>query len=690
MQEAAAWAILFLPLVSFLIIAFVIRPFLNQYSNWAGHLAALAIAGSLLLSLWALESTTGHHGEAIGWEPHTWMTLGDAEADGTGELKVRVGIFMDPLTAIMLVVVSGVSLLVQIYSQGYMRGDPGYARYFAVMSLFTASMLGLVMASSIIQLFLFWELVGLCSYLLIGFWYQRPSAARAAVKAFLVTRLGDLGLLVAILYLYFQQGSFGPGLNSLEIPDIQEGARLGLLGSAAITWVALGIFAGAVGKSAQFPLHVWLPDAMEGPTPVSALIHAATMVAAGVFLVARFFPVFEAAPDAMTVVAIIGGVTALFAATMGMVMYDIKRVVAYSTISQLGYMVMALGIGAYGAAIFHLFTHAFFKALLFLGAGSANHATGTFDMRYMGGLRRYQPWTYAAFILAALSLSGVFPLAGFWSKDEILAEAFDKGGTVGPLVFTLAIVAVFMTSFYIFRVLFMTFHGKFRGGVEAEQQAGDDSRGAQGGDLEGGPRVQESTVGAARAHDANDKTGAGHSGVHLAESPWVMVAPMLLLAVMAVVIGFIASPPFDLGPIPKHWMAHFLGGESPTTNLGIAVLSLGVALGGIGAAWLLYGARKVAPERVTIPRLHRLISRKYYIDDLYERLFLTRVFYRAGCGVLDWADRAIVDGIADLVGWFNRNIGRALAQLQTGQLQGYGVAITTGVAILAAAYLLWG
>ena len=676
MPEAAAWAILFLPLASFLIIAFVIRPFLNQYSSWAGHLTALAVAGSLLLSLWALQSTVGHHGEAIGWEPHTWMTLGDAAADGTGELKIRVGILMDPLTAIMVVVVSGVSLLVQVYSQGYMRGDAGYARYFAIMSLFTASMLGLVLASSIIQLFLFWELVGLCSYLLIGFWYQRPAAARAAVKAFLVTRLGDLGLLVAIIYLYSQQGSFGPGLNSLEIPDIQMAAQMGLLGSAATTWVALGIFAGAVGKSAQFPLHVWLPDAMEGPTPVSALIHAATMVVAGVFLVARFFPVFEAAPDAMTVVAIIGGVTALFAATMAMVMYDIKRVVAYSTISQLGYMVMALGIGAYGAAIFHLFTHAFFKALLFLGAGSANHATGTFDMRYMGGLRRYQPWTYAAFVLAALSLAGVFPLAGFWSKDEILASAFDKGGTVGPLVFTLAIVAVFMTAFYIFRVLFMTFHGEFRGGVEAEQ------------------RESESTVGAARAHDADDGSGTGHLevhlGVYLAESPWVMVAPMLLLAVMAVVIGFIANPPFDLGPIPQHWMAHFLGEEGSATNLGIAVLSLGVALAGIGVAWLLYGARKVAPERVTIPRLHRLISRKYYIDDLYERLFLTRFFYRAGCGLLDWADRAIVDGIVDLVGWFNRNIGRALAQLQTGQLQGYGVAITTGVAVLAAAYLLWG
>ncbi|MBI4234116.1 MAG: NADH-quinone oxidoreductase subunit L [Chloroflexi bacterium] len=351
-SEGAAWAIFLLPLFSFLIIALIVRPFFNRHSRWAGYVTILAIAASFVLSLWALRSTTGHEG-AIGWDPHPWMAL--------GSLQLRIGILMDPLTAIMVVVVSGVSLMVQVYSQGYMAGDPGYARYFAFMSLFTAAMLGLVLASNVIQLYLFWEMVGLCSYLLIGFWYHRPAAAAAAKKAFLVTRLGDVGFLLAILYLFFHQGLFAAkGLNSLEIPAIHEAVKAGILGSAALTWLAIGIFAGAAGKSAQFPLHVWLPDAMEGPTPVSSLIHAATMVAAGVFLVARFFPVFQASTAAMNLVAVIGGFTALMAASMGLVMRDIKRVIAYSTISQLGYMMLALGVGAYSAAMFHLFNHAFF------------------------------------------------------------------------------------------------------------------------------------------------------------------------------------------------------------------------------------------------------------------------------------------------------------------------------------------
>ena len=686
MPEAAAWAIFLLPMASFLLISFVIRPFLSQYSRAAGYLTISAVAGSLLLSFWALQVTTHSAGGSIEWELHPWMTV--------GPLEVRIGLFMDSLTVIMALVVSSVSLMVQVYSQGYMRNSSdatgsgpdarGYTRYYAIMSLFTASMLGLVLAGSIIQVFLFWELVGLCSYLLIGFWYHRPSAARAAMKAFVVTRLGDLGFLIAILPLFSYRDAFAlRGLNPLEVADIHQIATVGL-STAAITWIALGIFAGAVGKSAQFPLHIWLPDAMEGPTPVSALIHAATMVTAGVFLVARFFPVFEAAPDAMTLVAILGGVTAVFAATMGLVMYDIKRVVAYSTISQLGYMILALGIGAYSVAIFHLFTHAFFKALLFLGSGSVNHATGTFDMRYMGGLRRVQPWTYATFLLAALSLAGIFPLAGFWSKDEILAEAFHKGlqggDATATLVFFLALAAVFMTAFYIFRVLFMTFHGDFRGGIDAEQATA------------GG------TVGAARAGAADDSSGAGHSGhggVHLAESPWVMVGPMVVLAVLSVVAGVLGSPPVDLGALPKHWITVFLTppfheAEAPVTNTGIAVLSLAVAGAGILSAWLLYGARKIDPQRVTIRPLHRLFSRKYYMDDLAEDLIMTRAFYRVGCGVLDWFDRNMVDGLVDTVGWFGRNFGRALAQLQTGQLQGYGTAAVVGVGLMIILYLLWG
>ena len=669
MTEAAAWAILFLPLASFLVIGFVIRPFLNQYSRWAGYLTIAAVGGAFLLSLWALQSTTGRHGP-IGWESHAWVAVGD--------LDLRIGILMDSLTAIMLVVVSGVSLVVQIYSQGYMADDPGYARYYATMSLFTGAMLGLVLASSILQMFVFWELVGLSSYLLIGFWYHRPSAARAAVKAFVVTRVGDVGFLLAILFLFSHRSTFAAqGLNPLEIPDIYGAVAAGLLGTTALTWLAVGFFAGAAGKSAQFPLHVWLPDAMEGPTPVSALIHAATMVAAGVFLVARLFPLFQASAAAMNLVALIGGFTLVFAATMAMVMTDIKRVVAYSTISQLGYMMLALGTGAYGAAVFHLFNHAFFKALLFLGAGSVNHAAGTFDMRYMGGLRGVQPWTYRLFLVASLSLAGIFPLAGFWSKDEVLAGAFQRGDAVGILVFLLALIGVFMTAFYIFRALFMTFHGEFRGGApaEAEAAAGDAA-----------PEL-------APASADNDDAG-GHARVHLAESPLVMVLPMAALGVLAVVSGFVANPPFSLGLVPAHWLSHFLvppGAEyhAPAFIPWIALVSLLLAVGGIGTAWAMYAARRIDPARVTVPWLHRLVLRKYYMDELYEQVLTGRVFYRFACGVLDWVDRAMVDGAVDAVGWFGRNIGRAMGQIQTGQVQVYGTVFTVGLAAIMLVYLVW-
>ena len=420
--EIAAWLVFLLPLASFVLIVAFIRPFFNQFADVAGRITIGAIAIAFALALVLFVEVVQNGGRQIGWTGHEWLVVGDFE--------LRMGIFMDGLTAIMLVVVTGVSLLVQIYSTGYMKDDPGYARYFAYMSFFTASMIGLVVAANVIQLFVFWELVGLSSYLLIGFWYHKPSAAAAAKKAFLVTRLGDFGFLLAIFYLFFNGATFtAAGLDPLDIPDIHAAMNMDIIAPGVAMWIALGLFAGAVGKSGQFPLHTWLPDAMEGPTPVSSLIHAATMVAAGVFLVARFFPVFEASEIALNTVAIIGGITAVLAATMGLVMNDIKRVLAYSTVSQLGYMMLALGVGAPGVAIFHLFTHAFFKCLLFMGAGSVSHATGgTFDMRYMGGLRGHMRWTYITFLIGSLSLAGIFPLAGFWSKDEILASAQGTGG----------------------------------------------------------------------------------------------------------------------------------------------------------------------------------------------------------------------------------------------------------------------
>jgi len=670
MPEIAAWAIFFLPVFSFLLIVCVIRPYFNSSNQWAGYLTIMSVSGSLVLSVWALSETIASHGN-MSWGSHQWVTVGG--------LEVRLGIMMDSLTGIMLVVVTGVSLMVQIYSQGYMHGDSGYARYYALMSLFTASMLGLVMSSSIIQMYVFWELVGASSYLLIGFWYHRPSASRAAVKAFLVTRLGDLGFLLAILYLFSNQDLFAlQGMNSLEVKDINAVAGAGILGNAAVTWIAMGIFAGAAGKSAQFPLHVWLPDAMEGPTPVSALIHAATMVAAGVFLVARFFPIFEASSVAMDLVAIIGAFTAIFAASIGLVMYDIKRVIAYSTISQLGYMIMALGVGGYPIAIFHLFTHAFFKALLFLGSGSVHHAVGTFDMRYMGGLRQYQPWTYATFIIGGLSLAGIFPLAGFWSKDEILAQAFARGGGLGLVVSAFALVTVIMTAFYIFRVVFMVFHGSFKGGVEREEELrGIDVRSV--GKVDGPPTV----------------TDPNQGSVHLGESPFVMIGPMLVLAAMSIGGGFLANSPWGYLGVPAHWITSFLalpGGHSEVHSLNIilAAISTGLAIGGIGLAWLMHRGNGFGLDTPSALRIRVLLTRKYYFDELYETVITQRLFYRTICGALDWVDRNLVDGLVELIGLIGRNVGRGMAPLQTGQLQFYGTVFSVGILIIVVVFQLRG
>ena len=366
--EAAVWAIYFAPLISFLAIVIALR----DRPIAAGRVTIAAVGIAWLLALWALDTSIGLGGEPAAFEPHRWLTLFNVE--------VNLGIRLDGLSAVMIAVVTSISLLVQVYSTGYMSGDGGYARFFAFMSLFTMAMLGLVMASSLLQLFIHWELVGTTSYLLIGFWFHRPSAAAAAKKAFIVTRFGDFGFLVAVVLIWTKTGTF-------DIAEINHLAHTGAISAAVLTGFTLGLFSGAAGKSAQFPLHFWLPDAMEGPTPVSSIVHSATMVAAGVYLLLRFFPSVEAAPSVVRdTIAYVGAFTAIFAASMGIVATDVKRVLAYSTISQLGYMVMAIGLGGYVAAIFHLFTHAFFKSLLFQGAGSLSHATNTFEMPLMGGL----------------------------------------------------------------------------------------------------------------------------------------------------------------------------------------------------------------------------------------------------------------------------------------------------------------
>jgi len=528
--------------------------------------------------------------------------------------------------------------MVQIYSLGYMwdpenktHGHKGYCRYFAFMSLFTGSMLGLVMADSLLFLYLFWEGVGLCSYLLIGFWFHKPEAANAAKKAFIVTRIGDFGFLLSILYLYLKTGTF-------FIPELHHLAVTGALSGVALTWAAIGVFAGAVGKSAQFPLHVWLPDAMEGPTPVSALIHAATMVAAGAFLVARQFPLFVHCDTALTAVAVIGGFTALFAATMGLVMNDIKRVIAYSTISQLGYMMLGLGAGSLAIAIFHLFNHAFFKALLFLGAGSVNHATGTFDIREMGGLRKYMPWTTGTFLIAALSLAGIYPLSGFWSKDEILAYAWEER----RFVFYLAMVTVFFTAFYIFRVFFSVFGGEYRGG----------------------------------AH-------------HLHESPKVMLFPMVVLALGAIFSGWVNIPGI---------FAQFLGEEvHPAGFFDILTkplpwLSLILSGLGIFTAYAMYSAKWLSPQRITqyVPAFYTLLTQKYYFDHLYERVITVRALVNGLFRGLEIVDSSWVDGAVNGVADGALQAGRAIRKAQLGQLQFYGLAIIIGLVALLIALYLWG
>ena len=666
--EGAVWGIIALPLAAGALAAAALLPALRPLARASGYVAILGVGGAFALSLLVLDAALGADG-AIGFPVRSWLTVGDPTS--AGGFEMTVGLLLDPLSAVMVALVSGVSMLVMLFSLGYMRkavdGEGGawadYPRYFAYMSWFTAAMLGLVLALNLIQLFVFWELVGLFSYLLIGFWYHRPAAAAAAKKAFIITRIGDFGFMLALLYLYLHRAEFlALDENPFEIPAILAAAPL--LPVSVAMWVSLGILAGAMGKSAQFPLNTWLPDAMEGPTPVSSLIHAATMVAAGVFLVARMFPLFAESTVALNAVAIVGGTTAVLAAAMGVVANDIKRVLAFSTVSQLGYMFLALGVGAWPVAIFHLLTHAFFKCLLFLSAGSVHHSVHTFDMRYMGGLRAWMPVTYVLTLIGALSLMGIAPLAGFWSKDEVLAAAWSADGAgsvvVSRLVFVLGMAAVFMTAFYVSRLVLMTFHGEFRGGIDAVPDK---------------ERIPD------EAHLV------GH--VHRAESPLVMTLPMAVLAVLAIIAGVALNALTPLGPLPVHGLTHFLGGATRAFDPVIAGASTLLALTGIGLALGMHRRGSLALTDLPQPWsvVHRFLARRLYMDHLYETLIVRRVLYRGLFLATDWADRRLVDGTVDVVGWVGRNGGRAVAQLQTGQVQVYGVAVFMGVIVMLVLFM---
>jgi NADH-quinone oxidoreductase subunit L len=628
LQDYVYFLIPGLPLLAFLcVVAFARRA---GEERVAPAFIIAALLGSLGLSVKALIAATAASRPieaTIGWiyvEP----------------LSLNLGVLIDHLSAVMMITVCMVSLLVQIYSIGYMKGERGYGRYFAYMSLFSGSMLGLVVSNNIIQTYIFWELVGLCSYLLIGFWYRKPSAAAAAKKAFVVTRFGDLGFFAAVLYLSARPTPV------FDFITLQHQVELGRFTVAASTAIALLLFCGAMGKSAQFPLHIWLPDAMEGPTPVSALIHAATMVAAGVYLVARTYFFFSYAPEgylpiAALVVAIIGTLTLFLAATMGVAENDIKRVMAYSTISQLGYMMLALGVGGYAAGVFHLTTHAFFKALLFLTAGSVIHSVGTNDMWQMGGLRRKMPITALTCLAGALALSGIPPFAGFFSKDEILAAAWSSALPGHRLFFAIAVFSAFLTAFYAFRLWFLTFGG----------------------------------------------TPRSHEAEHAHESPGVMTGPLAFLGVLAVVAGafLVWQVPFTGKGFAALFAVH---GEHEGTSLAVMLLSILAAAAGVVLAWATYSAQLVSSAAFNrrFPAVYALLKNAWYLNRAWE-IFATQVVL-AGSLFAAWFDRHIVNGMVDGVAWVCGRAGARLRLLQTGQMQLYAAVFVIGV--LASLLVLFG
>jgi len=571
----------------------------------------------------------------------------------SGSFSADFSFYLDQLSLVMLLVVTGVGFLIHIYSVGYMWDDLSYDRFFSYLNLFMFFMLTLVLADNYLLMFIGWEGVGLASYLLIGFWFTKDSAASAGKKAFIVNRIGDFGFLIALFLLIKHFGSlnfdrvFG-GVVSLPA----ETAGAGLL-----TAIGILLMVGACGKSAQIPLYIWLPDAMEGPTPVSALIHAATMVTAGVYMVARSHVIFERAPIALTVVAIIGTLTAFFAATIGIAQTDIKKVLAYSTISQLGYMFMACGVGAFSAGIFHLMTHAFFKGLLFLGAGSVIHAVGgEQDMRKMGGLKSFIPWTFLTMGIATLAIAGVPPLAGFWSKDEILWKAYQTSA----VYWGIGVVTAFITSFYMFRLLYMTFFGDYHGAqVEAHGQ------GSHGSD----------------AH--------GHGSPH--ESPMVMLVPLMILAVLSLVGGLVGiGNRFENFLAPVFGSMEGVEGASHGTELLLMGVSVAVAFLGWWLAYLLYYKRPELPQRIadSLGGFYQTVVHKYYIDELYAALFVKPLIDGSTRILWQGVDRNIIDAAVNDAGDGARHVSDEVRHMQSGNIRSYAGWIAAGAAVVIA-FMIW-
>lgn len=629
MDYAYTLLILLLPLASFLFLGLLSKRLPVSVSGWVGTTGLFVIAALSLATAYSYFTSANADEGYVAVEAFkiVWLPL-------TDNLIIHLGILLDPLSIMMLVVITLVSSMVHLYSIGYMKGEKGFTRYFAFLSLFTFSMLGLVVATNLFQMYIFWELVGVSSYLLIGFYYEKPSAIAASKKAFIVTRFADLGFLIGILLLSYQSGTFDFNLlTGIDGPVITQAVPALFLGVSTTTWALLLIFMGGAGKSAMFPLHIWLPDAMEGPTPVSALIHAATMVVAGVYLVARLFPAYAmAAPEALDVIMYVGSFTSLFAAVIACTQLDIKRVLAFSTLSQIGYMMVALGVSGYGAeaglgymsSLFHLFTHAFFKALLFLGAGSVIHAVHSNLMTEMGGLRKSMPVTHLTFLIACLTIAGLPPLSGFFSKDEILVAAFNYN----KVVFAVQWLVAGLTAFYMFRLYFRIFW----------------------------------------SHEP-----AYHHPPH--ESPVVMTVPLTLLAIASIFAGFV--PFHDLVTSDNKPMeTHF--------HWAIAAPSILIALVGILVAAMMYRKQNPRPENVAkaLSGFYTAVYNKFYIDEIY--LFITKnIIFQYISRPVAWFDRHIVDGTMNFIGNSTVASASAIKKMQSGHVQLYIWFFASGALLLA-------
>jgi len=623
-----------IPLVVFLVLGIFYDKIKPQISGWIG---SLGLFTSFLLSCYTAYQYYFNVGKVDGVYQtfiykYNWMNFTDT-------LRIDMGVLIDQISVMMLIVVSTISFMVHLYSRGYMKGDTGYTKFFSFLSLFTFSMMGLVLATNLFQIYIFWELVGVSSFLLIGYYYTKPSAVSAAKKAFIVTRFADLGFLIGVLIIGYYTGTFDfMELTNPEGSAITNWAATSFMGLSVLTWGLLLIFMGGAGKSAMFPLHIWLPDAMEGPTPVSALIHAATMVVAGVYLVARLFPMYFFVEDgyALNVVAWVGAFSSLFAAIIALTQTDIKRVLAFSTMSQIGYMMLALGVSKYEghdglgymASMFHLFTHAMFKALLFLGAGSVIHAVHSNYLKDMGGLRKYMPLTHITFLIAALSIAGFPGFAGFFSKDEILVAAFEHN----KLIYFIGVFVAGLTAFYMFRLYFGIFWGK--------------------------------------------ETSYAHTP-H--ESPKSMTIPMLFLAFMSIAAGYIHFSEYVTAD-HQSFEAHL--------NLPLAAVAVGVGLLGIFLAFLFYKKESLLPDKFShaFGNLYKWAYHKFYFDELY--LFVTKqIIFKRISTPFAWFDRHIVDGAMNLIGNSTVATSKSIKGLQSGKVQDYAFAFIAGVVILAMIFM---